>query len=116
MDSFLHKLMCLSIIGSGTLFVTNQFKDKDFLWPNEGDKIGHLIATSEINDGIIYFIDADGNHKTAEYIASTKIGGRMEAQMAAQLFNNEQRVITHMKLSDWRDFSTQFQRVKERSN
>ena len=108
MDSILHKLMCLSIISSAAFYINNQFKDKDILWFGEGDKTGHLIATAEIPNGMIYFIDTDGYRKT---VATNQIGCKSEVQMSAQLFNNEQRTITQMPLKKWREFSTQFQRV-----
>ena len=111
MDSILHKLMCLSIISSAAFYINNQFKDKDIVWFGEGDKIGHLIATAEIPNGMLYFIDTDGYRTTAEYVATNQIGCRSEVQMSAQLFNNEQRTITQMPLKKWREFSTQFQRV-----
>ena len=116
MDNILHKLMCLSIISSAAFYINNQFEDKDILWFGERDKIGHLIATAEIPNGMIYFIDTDGYRKTAEYVATNQIGSKSEIQMSAQLFNNEQRTITQLPLKTWRKFSTQFQRVNERIN
>ena len=114
MDSFLHKLMCLSIITSAGFYIAGQFDDKDILGFGEGQKVGNLVATANTNNGVAYFIDTDGNPKTAEYIATTTANSRGEIQMSAQLFNNEQRTITRMPLKKWRDFADQFQRVKER--
>lgn len=114
MDSLLHKLMCLSIITSAGFYITNQFKDKDILGFDEGQKIGNLVATANTPNGVIYYLDTDGNSKTAEYIATTTTSSRGEIQMSAQMLNNDQRQITRMTLKKWRDFSDQFQRVQER--
>ena len=114
MDSFLHKLMCISIIASGGFYIAGQFEDKDILGFGEGQKIGSLVATANTPNGIVYYLDTDGNPKTAEYIATTTASSRGEIQMSAQLFNNEQRTITKMTLKKWRSFSDQFQRVQER--
>ena len=38
MDSFLHKLMCLSIITSAGFYIASQFEDKDILGFGEGQK------------------------------------------------------------------------------
>ena len=114
MDSILHKLMCLSVITSAGFYIASQFDNKDILGFGEGQKIGNLVATAQTNDGIAYFLDTDGNSKTAEYVALSKIGGRGELQMSAQLYNNEQRTITKMTLKKWRDMSDTFQKVQER--
>lgn len=114
MDSFLHKLMCLSIITSAGFYIASQFEDKDILGFGEGQKIGNLVATANTPNGMVYYLDTDGNPKTAEYVATTTTSSHGEIQMSAQLLNNEQRQITSMPLKKWRDFSDQFQRVQER--
>lgn len=114
MDSILHKLMCISIITSAVFYIIDQTKDKDFLGLSEGRKIGNLIGTANAMGSVLYYLDTDNNMKTAEYICSIKNGSQVETQMNAQIFNNEQRPITRMPLSKWRDMSDTFQKVMER--
>ncbi len=113
MSALLRNLAYLGIIASTTSYVMNQFKDKDFLDPADGQKIGQLIGTTNSMNNTTYYIDTDNNTKTTEYISTIRGGSYAEAQMNAQLFN-EKQVINRMPLKKWREFSDTFQAVKER--
>ena len=89
----------------------------------EDNLIGTVIATKTYPNSIgdrgakrlshsIFFIDADGNTKTAEYIGAIYYSDDNYIQGAGQAFNAEQTGM-QKKVSQWRQTLYNFQKIQK---